>query len=48
MVVHGVLHLAGLDHERPADARRMERHEIRVLRRLGFRNPYRTTEDMHG
>ena len=42
MVVHGVLHLIGLNHERTAQARRMERREVRVLRRLGFPNPYRT------
>ena len=30
---------AGYDHERAADARRMERREIAVLRRLGFANP---------
>jgi probable rRNA maturation factor len=41
MVVHGVLHLAGYDHQRPADAQRMERREIRVLRALGIDNPYR-------
>ena len=41
LVVHGTLHLAGYDHERAADARRMERREITVLRRLGFANPYR-------
>ncbi|HEY2417478.1 MAG TPA: rRNA maturation RNase YbeY [Steroidobacteraceae bacterium] len=41
MVVHGVLHLMGYDHERPADAQRMERREIRALRQLGFANPYR-------
>ena len=40
LVVHGSLHLIGYDHERDADARRMERREIRVLRRLGFSNPY--------
>jgi probable rRNA maturation factor len=40
LVVHGTLHLAGYDHERAADARRMERREIAVLRRLGFSNPY--------
>jgi probable rRNA maturation factor len=40
LVVHGTLHLAGYDHERVADARRMERREIAVLRRLGFANPY--------
>jgi probable rRNA maturation factor len=41
LVVHGALHLIGYDHERAADARRMERREVAVLRRLGFPNPYR-------
>ncbi|HXZ60431.1 MAG TPA: rRNA maturation RNase YbeY [Steroidobacteraceae bacterium] len=40
LIVHGTLHLIGYDHERAADARRMERREIAVLRRLGFANPY--------
>ena len=42
LVVHGSLHLVGYDHERDADADRMERREIAVLRRLGFANPYRS------
>ena len=42
LVVHGALHLAGYDHARAADARRMERREIAVLRGLGFANPYRS------
>jgi probable rRNA maturation factor len=42
LVVHGALHLIGYDHEHAADARRMERREIAVLRRLGFANPYRS------
>ncbi len=42
LIVHGALHLAGYDHERPEEARRMERREIAVLRRLGFSNPYRS------
>ncbi|HEY3730098.1 MAG TPA: rRNA maturation RNase YbeY [Steroidobacteraceae bacterium] len=41
LVVHGVLHLAGYDHELQRDARRMQRREIRVLRDLGIANPYR-------
>ena len=41
LVVHGALHLVGYDHEREAQAQRMERREIAVLRRLGFGNPYR-------
>ncbi len=40
LIVHGALHLIGYDHEREAQARRMERREIAVLRRLGFANPY--------
>ena len=41
LLVHGVLHLMGFDHVKPPDARRMERREIRILRRLGFADPYR-------
>ena len=41
LIVHGTLHLIGYDHSHAADARRMERREIAVLRRLGFANPYR-------
>jgi len=40
LVVHGVLHLRGHDHVRKREAARMERAEIRVLRRLGFADPY--------
>jgi len=43
LVVHGSLHLIGYDHEVEADANRMERREIAVLRRLGFANPYRSS-----
>jgi len=42
LIVHGALHLVGYDHQHPADARRMERREIAVLRQLGFDNPYRS------
>jgi probable rRNA maturation factor len=42
LVVHGTLHLIGYDHERAGDARRMERREVTVLKRLGFANPYRS------
>ncbi len=40
LVVHGGLHLIGLDHEREPAARRMERRERRVLSALGFPDPY--------
>jgi probable rRNA maturation factor len=41
MVVHGALHLIGHDHVREGDARRMEGRERRVLRALGYPDPYR-------
>jgi probable rRNA maturation factor len=40
LVVHGILHLHGHDHMRKSDAARMERAEIRILRGLGFADPY--------
>lgn len=40
LVVHGVLHLAGHDHEEDAAAERMERLETRILADLGVGDPY--------
>jgi probable rRNA maturation factor len=40
LVVHAMLHLRGRDHARAAAARRMEREEVAILRRLGFGDPY--------
>ena len=40
MTIHGVLHLAGMDHEKPQQAAKMERLEIKILRELGISNPY--------
>src|SRR5688572_1816605 len=42
LVVHGVLHLQGYDHESGADARMMERRESSIVARLGFPDPYKT------
>jgi probable rRNA maturation factor len=41
LVVHGVLHLLGYDHNEGSAARKMERMEIRALKSLGIANPYR-------
>ena len=40
MVIHGVLHLLGYDHENEADANVMESLEIEKLDSLGYGNPY--------
>lgn len=48
LVVHGVLHLLGFDHERAREARRMEALEVAVLAGLGISDPYRAREPAHG
>lgn len=40
LVVHGMLHLQGYDHERGREAREMERRETRIVTRLGYPDPY--------
>ena len=44
LTMHGVLHLQGYDHQRRAEAERMERLESRILARLGYADPYRNEE----
>lgn len=40
MIVHGVLHLNGFDHEERDEAEKMESLEIAILNKLGFDDPY--------
>lgn len=40
MLVHGMLHLLGYDHEIEAEADEMEALEITILAELGVENPY--------
>jgi probable rRNA maturation factor len=43
LIVHGVLHLLGYDHQAHAEAVKMEALEAVVLARLGVPDPYRDT-----
>ena len=43
LVVHGVLHLVGFDHESDAEAAIMEAREIEILAGLGVPAPYENT-----
>ncbi len=40
MVVHGVLHLLGHDHQTDEEANEMEALEVQILARLGYPDPY--------
>lgn len=40
LIVHGILHLFGFDHETDADARLMEDLETKILAELGVSSPY--------
>jgi len=40
MVVHGVLHLQGYDHQTDEQAEQMERLEKKILEGFGIRDPY--------
>ena len=40
MVVHGVLHLLGFDHETDRDAEVMEARETKILAQFGYLDPY--------
>ncbi len=44
LVVHGVLHLMGYDHETEAEAEEMEGRERAILASLGIADPYAGAE----
>ena len=49
LIVHGMLHLAGLDHEiSPEDAAAMETLEIKALALMGLADPYGDANDATG
>ncbi|MGI9383025.1 MAG: rRNA maturation RNase YbeY [Methyloligellaceae bacterium] len=45
LVVHGVLHLLGHDHQLDDEAERMEALEVRILETLGVPDPYGAAAD---
>jgi len=44
LIVHGTLHLQGYDHLNERDAEKMESKEIKIMRGLGYPNPYQDVE----
>ena len=40
MVVHGMLHLQGYDHQKTTQVDEMEALEVKILSTLGYSNPY--------
>ena len=44
LLIHGVLHLQGFDHQSEAEAEVMEVMEIRALASLGIADPYQPTD----
>jgi probable rRNA maturation factor len=44
LVIHGVLHAQGHDHENDADAHAMEQLETKLLAGLGISDPYQSTQ----
>ncbi len=47
MIVHGLLHLLGYDHETDEEAEEMEALERAALARLGIADPYAATEPVN-
>jgi len=40
LIIHGCLHAQGHDHDMDKEAQKMESLEIKILKNLGFTNPY--------
>ena len=44
MVIHGVLHLLGMDHQFDTEALEMEKYESALLIGMGYENPYESND----
>lgn len=40
LIIHGVLHLLGYDHQKTSEAKKMEKLETDILGKLGYPDPY--------
>lgn len=45
LVIHGILHLRGYDHQNEIQAAEMEAREVEIMRSLGYANPYEPTSE---
>ena len=44
LLIHGTLHLQGYDHINIKQAHQMERLEVQIMKKLGYKNPYQNVE----
>ena len=44
LIIHGCLHAQGYDHELEKEAKKMEKLEVALLKKLGFTDPYLATQ----
>ena len=44
LLVHGTLHLQGYDHLTARQAKPMENLEIKIMKKMGYSNPYQNVE----
>ena len=44
MVIHGMLHLQGFDHQNDKEAQEMEELEIKILSTFGYTSPYNESD----
>lgn len=46
MIIHGIFHLLGFNHETEDEALEMESLETELMQQLGFTDPYQLTKDI--
>ncbi len=47
LIIHGILHLLGMDHIKSGDAKKMESTEVKILKKLNIKNPYCDNEKIN-